>query len=36
MRVGHGAGLVNAAGHSPALRVCEPEDDGGGGGGTDA
>jgi opacity protein-like surface antigen len=35
MRVGngHGAGLVNAAEHSPALRLCGPEgsDDGGGG-----
>jgi len=33
MRVGngHGAGLVNAAEHSPALRSCGPEDDGGGG-----
>jgi hypothetical protein len=32
MRVGngHGAGLVNAAEHSPALRLCGPEDDGGG------
>ncbi len=30
MRVGNGAGLVNAAEHSPALRVCGPEDDGGG------
>jgi hypothetical protein len=31
MRVGngHGAGLVNAAEHSPALRVCGPVDDGG-------
>src|SRR3954454_7824583 len=31
---GHGAGLVNAAEHSPALRLCGPEgdDDGGGGG----
>jgi len=35
MRVGQGAGLVNAAEHSPALRVCGPEggDDGGGGDG---
>jgi hypothetical protein len=35
MKVGHGAGLVNAAEHSPALRVCGPEggDDGGGDGG---
>jgi hypothetical protein len=36
MRVGngHGAGLVNAAEHSPALRLCGPEDgDEGGGGG---
>jgi hypothetical protein len=32
MRVGHGAGLVNAAEHSPALRVCGPEDGDGGGG----
>jgi len=34
MRVGngHGAGLVNAAEHSPALRTCGPtETDGGGG-----
>ena len=33
MRVGngHGAGLVNAAEHSPALRLCGPEGDGGGG-----
>jgi hypothetical protein len=31
MRLGHGAGLENAAEHSPALRVCEPEDGGGGG-----
>jgi hypothetical protein len=32
MRVGngHGAGLVNAAEHSPALRTCGPEDDDGG------
>jgi hypothetical protein len=32
MRVGngHGAGLVNAAEHSPALRTCGPADDGGG------
>ena len=30
MKVGNGAGLVNAAEHSPALRVCAPEDDGGG------
>ena len=38
MRVGngHGAGLVNAAEHSPALRTCGPTDaDGGGGGGVD-
>jgi hypothetical protein len=27
---GHGAGLLNAAQHSPALRECEPTDDGGG------
>ena len=38
MRVGNGngAGLVNAAEHSPALRLCGPEDgtgDGGGSGG---
>jgi hypothetical protein len=33
MRVGHGAGLVNAAEHSPALRTCGPEDDGGDGDG---
>lgn len=35
MKVGDGAGLVNAAEHSPALRTCAPEgdDDGGGGGG---
>ena len=34
MRVGngHGAGLVNAAEHSPALRTCGPDDDDGGGG----
>ena len=34
MRVGngHGAGLVNAAYHSPALRTCGPEDGGDGGG----
>jgi hypothetical protein len=34
MRVGngHGAGLVNAAEHSPALRLCGPEGSGGGGG----
>jgi hypothetical protein len=30
MKVGNGAGLVNAAEHSPALRVCAPEDGGGG------
>jgi hypothetical protein len=32
MRVGngHGAGLVNAAEHSPALRTCGPTDDDGG------
>jgi hypothetical protein len=29
---GHGAGLVNAAQHSPALRLCGPEDGSGGGG----
>jgi hypothetical protein len=34
MKVGKGAGLVNAAEHSPALRVCGPEGgDGGDGGG---
>jgi hypothetical protein len=35
MRVGNGngAGLENAAGHSPALRLCGPEGDGGDGGG---
>ena len=36
MRVGngHGAGLANAAEHSPALRLCGPTaTDGGGGGG---
>jgi hypothetical protein len=34
MRVGngHGAGLVNAAEHSPALRTCGPTDGGGGDG----
>jgi hypothetical protein len=39
MKVGDGAGLVNAAEHSPALRTCAPQgsdddggDDGGGGG----
>ena len=33
MRVGNGNGngLENAAEHSPALRLCEPDDDGGGG-----
>jgi hypothetical protein len=31
MKVGDGAGLVNAAEHSPALRTCAPE----GGGGDD-
>ena len=37
MRVGngHGAGLENAAEHSPALRLCGPEDGGGGGGPVD-
>ena len=37
MRVGngHGAGLVNAAEHSPALRVCGPEGPPTGGGGGD-
>jgi hypothetical protein len=29
---GNGEGLENAAEHSPALRVCAPEDAGGGGG----
>jgi hypothetical protein len=35
MRVGngHGAGLVNAAEHSPALRTCGPTDTGDDGGG---
>jgi hypothetical protein len=33
MKVGNGAGLVNAAEHSPALRVCGPEGGDGGGGG---
>ena len=35
MKVGDGAGLLNAATHSPALRTCAPEgtDDGGGDGG---
>jgi hypothetical protein len=35
MRVGngHGKGLVNAAEHSPALRLCGPDDDDDGGGG---
>ena len=35
MRVGNGngAGLVNAAEHSPALRLCGPEGSGGDGGG---
>jgi hypothetical protein len=32
MRVGKGAGLVNAAEHSPALRTCAPEGTDGGGG----
>jgi hypothetical protein len=40
MRVGeagNGAGLLNAAQHSPALRECGPTDtDGGGGGGSDS
>ena len=38
MRVGAGAGVLNAAQHSPALRECGPTDDGGGvdnGGGDD-
>jgi hypothetical protein len=30
MRVGNGAGLLNAAQHSPALRECAPVDGGGG------
>jgi hypothetical protein len=30
---GHGAGLLNAAQHSPALRECGPVDGGGGDGG---
>jgi hypothetical protein len=36
MRVGqgHGAGLVNAAGHSPALAVCGPVGGGSGDGGS--
>jgi hypothetical protein len=35
MKVGDGAGLLNAATHSPALRTCAPEgtDSGGGDGG---
>ena len=32
MKVGNGKGLVNAAEHSPALRVCAPEGEDGGGG----
>jgi len=38
MRVGNGngAGLLNAAQHSPALRECGPDDDDGGGGDTQA
>jgi hypothetical protein len=34
MNIGDGAGVVNAAEHSPALRTCAPEgdDDGGDGG----
>jgi hypothetical protein len=32
MKVGNGAGLVSAAEHSPALRVCGPEGGDGGGG----
>ena len=32
---GNGEGLETAAEHSPALRVCAPEDAGGGGGGGD-
>jgi hypothetical protein len=30
MRLGNGAGLLNAAQHSPALRECAPPDGGGG------
>ncbi len=30
MKVGNGEGLVNAAFHSPALRLCGPTDTGGG------
>jgi len=33
MRVGNGEGVQNAAEHSPALRLCGPEDGPGGGGG---
>ncbi len=38
MKVGDGAGLENAAEHSPALRICAPqgEDDGGDDGGSGA
>ena len=35
MRIGKGAGVANAAFHSPALRLCSPEDQGGGGDGGD-
>ena len=38
MRVGAGAGVLNAAQHAPALRECGPTDTGGGdpdGGGDD-
>ena len=37
MKIGNGAGVVNAAFHSPALRLCGPESPGGGddGGGDD-
>jgi hypothetical protein len=35
MKVGDGAGLENAATHSPALRVCAPEGGDGGGGDDD-
>jgi hypothetical protein len=35
MRVGKGKGLVGAAEHSPALRLCGPTDPGDGGGGGD-
>ena len=35
MKVGNGAGLENAAEHSPALRTCAPEGSDGGGDGGD-